>query len=90
MDVWIKITENETERGWNMNLKKYDVIVAGGGTAGIAAALGAAREGASVLVIEKNAYLGGTAASGLPFIDFFNRKTGDGGDCRGAHAASFQ
>ncbi len=73
MDVWIKITENETERGWNMNLKKYDVIVAGGGTAGIAAALGAAREGASVLVIEKNAYLGGTAASGLPFIDFFNR-----------------
>lgn len=50
----------------------YDVIVAGGGTAGIAAGLCAAREGAGVLLIEKNAYVGGTAASGLPFIDFFN------------------
>ena len=51
----------------------YDVIVAGGGTAGIAAGLCAAREGASVLLIERNAYVGGTAASGLPFLDFFNR-----------------
>ncbi|MFV0362512.1 MAG: FAD-dependent oxidoreductase [Suipraeoptans sp.] len=53
--------------------KKFDVIVAGGGTAGISAALSASREGARVLLIEKNAYVGGTAASGLPFIDFFTR-----------------
>ncbi len=52
--------------------KNYDVIVCGGGTAGIAAALSASRAGKKTLVIEKNAYVGGTAASGLPFIDFFN------------------
>ncbi len=50
----------------------YDIIVCGGGTAGIAAAVSAARMGKKTLVIEKNAYVGGTAASGLPFIDFFN------------------
>ncbi len=56
-----------------MYRQEYDVIVAGGGTAGIAAGLSAARAGAHVLLIEKNSYVGGTAASGLPFIDFFNR-----------------
>lgn len=38
----------------------YDVIVAGGGTAGITAAIQAGRAGASTLLIEKNAMLGGT------------------------------
>ena len=56
-----------------MYQQKYDVIVAGGGTAGIAAALSSSRANAKVLLIEKNSYVGGTAASGLPFIDFFNR-----------------
>ena len=56
-----------------MNQEIYDVIVAGGGTAGISAALAAARQGAKVLLIEKNSYVGGTAASGLPFLDFFNK-----------------
>lgn len=51
----------------------YDIIVAGGGTAGISAALSAARMGGKVLLIEKNSYVGGTAASGLPFIDFFTK-----------------
>lgn len=52
----------------------YDVIVCGGGPAGIAAAAAAARFGASTLLIEKNAYVGGCAASGLPFLNFFNRR----------------
>lgn len=39
----------------------YDVIVAGGGFAGVAAACSAAREGLSVLIIEKNGFLGGAA-----------------------------
>ena len=55
-----------------MDRKKYDVIVTGGGPAGMAAAVSAARAGASTLIIEKNSFLGGCAASGLPYIDFFS------------------
>ena len=36
-----------------------DVLVAGGGTSGVAAAVGASQAGASVLLIERSAYLGG-------------------------------
>ena len=43
----------------------YDVIVSGGGIAGIAAALAAARTGAKTLLIEKMYLLGGLATSGL-------------------------
>jgi flavin-dependent dehydrogenase len=38
----------------------YDVVVVGGGTAGIMAAIQAARAGASTLLVEKNGSLGGT------------------------------
>lgn len=41
-------------------LKDYDVLVAGGGVSGCAAAIAAGRAGASVLVIEQSGYLGGT------------------------------
>ena len=37
----------------------YDVIIAGGGPAGCAAAIAASREGASVLLIEQSGALGG-------------------------------
>lgn len=40
---------------------RTDVLVAGGGPAGIAAALAAARNGASVLLVEQRGYLGGMA-----------------------------
>lgn len=43
----------------------YDVIVSGGGIAGIAAALASARTGAKTLLIEKMYLLGGLATSGL-------------------------
>jgi hypothetical protein len=42
----------------------YDVIVAGGGVAGVAAALAAARSGKKVLLLEKSAMLGGLATLG--------------------------
>ena len=44
---------------------KYDVIVAGGGISGVAAALSAARLGKSTLLLEKNTVLGGLATIGL-------------------------
>ena len=48
---------------------EYDVIVAGGGVAGCAAALSAVREGKSVLLIEKTLTFGGLGTIGL--INFF-------------------
>jgi len=43
----------------------FDIIVAGGGVAGVAAALSAKRMGKSVLLIEKSITLGGLATLGL-------------------------
>ena len=43
----------------------YDLVVAGGGPAGIGAAIGAARLGAKVLIIEAMGCLGGMGTSGL-------------------------
>lgn len=45
--------------------EKYDVIVVGGGIAGVAASVSAARHGASVLLVEKQVNLGGLATGGL-------------------------
>lgn len=44
---------------------EYDVVVAGGGIAGISAALAARRNGAKVLLLEKQFMLGGLATLGL-------------------------
>lgn len=44
---------------------QYDVLVAGGGIAGVSAALAAARNGAKVLLLEKMCMLGGLATAGL-------------------------
>ena len=38
---------------------RFDVVVVGGGPAGIAAAIGAARAGAKTVIVERFAYLGG-------------------------------
>jgi len=56
-----------------MNRKfNYDVIVSGGGLAGVAAAVSAAKEGANVLLIERYGFLGGAATNALvnPFMDY--------------------
>lgn len=56
-----------------MSEMKYDLIVAGGGFAGSAAALSAAREGLKVLLFDKNNCLGGAAAGCLvnPFMPYW-------------------
>ena len=42
-----------------------DVLVVGGGAAGISAAVAAARQGADVVLVERYGYLGGLASGGL-------------------------
>ena len=46
----------------------YDIVVCGGGVAGVAAAIAAARQGAKCVLIEKQCVLGGLATSGLIYI----------------------
>ena len=57
-------------------VREVDVLVVGGGCAGVAAAASAARHGAKVLLAEKNTCLGGIATAGLvgPFMTCFSPK----------------
>lgn len=45
-------------------VRKFDVVVAGAGTAGVVAAIAAARQGAKTALIEVKGYPGGTATEG--------------------------
>lgn len=47
---------------------KSDVVVVGGGPAGISAAVSAARNGASVTLLERYPYLGGLASGGMVLV----------------------
>jgi ribulose 1,5-bisphosphate synthetase/thiazole synthase len=50
-----------------------DVLVAGGGTAGVVAALAAARNGAKTILIDRYGFLGGSMINGAgPLHSFFN------------------
>ncbi len=48
-----------------MKMMKYDIVIAGGGTAGCACAYTAAKLGLEVLLVEKNTFLGGSITSAL-------------------------
>ena len=45
------------QKGVNLDMERsyqYDIVVVGGGTAGVAAAVGAAKAGAKTLLVERN------------------------------------
>lgn len=48
-----------------MNRIKYDIVIAGGGTAGVSCAWNSAQKGLKTLLIEKNSFLGGSITSSL-------------------------
>ena len=54
-------------------MKNYDLIVVGGGFSGVAAAIGAARQGLGVLLVEKGNCFGGAAVNCLvnPFMCYW-------------------
>jgi len=60
-------------------MKKYNLIVIGGGIAGVGAAVSAAREGLSVLLVEKFGSLGGAMSNSLvyPFMKHARRVDGE-------------
>lgn len=51
----------------------YQVAVVGGGPGGFSAAITAARKGMKTVLIERNSFIGGTAAAGIPFLGFWDK-----------------
>jgi hypothetical protein len=64
------VEAKESPEGWfeeparKLPVRKFDVVVAGGGTAGVVAALASARAGARTILIERKGYPGGTVVEG--------------------------
>ena len=63
--------------------RSYDVAVIGGGPAGLATAVTAARAGKQVLLADKNGFLGGNLTIGLPLLGFLDEH---GNRCIGGFA----
>jgi hypothetical protein len=63
-DVDIQLGSFYEEPAKKLPIRKFDVIVAGGGTAGVVAAIAAARQGAKTALIEVKGYPGGTVTEG--------------------------
>jgi len=57
-------SDNYQEPAKKLPVRKFDVVTAGAGTAGVVAALAAARQGAKTALIEAKGYPGGTVVEG--------------------------
>ena len=71
-----------TEAAQKLPVRSFNVVVAGGGTAGVVAAIAAARTGAKTALIEQKGYVGGTMLEGGTTLHsfftlgkFFNRES---------------
>ena len=51
---------------------KTQVLVLGGGPGGVGAAIAAAREGAEVIIVDRQGFLGGNMTIGLPLLAFLD------------------
>ena len=61
------------ENPLKLPVREFDVVIAGGGTAGVVAAIAAARQGAKTAMIEGKGYPGGTVVEGGTALhSFFN------------------
>jgi len=60
--------------GQKINVRQFDVTVVGGGCAGIAAAISAAKNGARVLLVEAGTLVGGELITGLPIDGALNQR----------------
>ena len=52
------------EEAKKLPTREFDVVVAGGGTAGVICAIAAARQGAKTVLVENKGYVGGVAVEG--------------------------
>ena len=59
--------------GTQARTRSYDVVIVGGTPAGITAAIAAAREGKSSVILERSEYIGGLPANGLGATDIATR-----------------
>ena len=59
------------EQAHKLPARTFDVVIAGGGTAGVVAAIAAARQGAKTILIESKGYPGGVAVEGGTAIHSF-------------------
>lgn len=74
----MELTGKTVEISWQLPMsEEYDVVVVGGGSAGIAAAVAAGRNGARTLLVERYGCLGGTSTVGLvgPFMTSYDAKS---------------
>jgi hypothetical protein len=68
-DICMKQQETLREPGRDVPIAaEADIIVVGGGPAGLSAAVAAARQGADTLLVERYPYLGGLASGGMVLV----------------------
>ena len=59
-----RTSDSYEEPSKRLPIRRFDVVVAGAGTAGVVAAVAAARQGAKTMLIERKGYTGGTVTEG--------------------------